>query len=73
MTEKIHILNGTIYNEKQELVCGAIVKISEIDPDTKKSKFLGYTITDINGYYLIQIEAFSDKFYELAIFPPLNY
>lgn len=72
MPEKTYILKGTIYDEKQELVSGAVVTVTEVDPLSKNTKFLGYTITDINGYYLIAIEAFEDKFYELGIFPPLN-
>lgn len=72
MPEKTYILKGTIYDEKQELVSGAVVTVTEVDPLIKTTKFLGYTITDINGYYLIAIEAFEDKFYELGIFPPLN-
>ncbi|MGL4911901.1 MAG: hypothetical protein ACRC3Y_05640 [Romboutsia sp.] len=72
MPKKLYILNGTIYDEKEELVSGAVVKVTEMDPLNKTSKYLGYTVTDINGYYLISIEAFYDKFYELAIFPPLD-
>ncbi|MCR8744764.1 pollen Ole e 1 allergen/extensin family protein [Romboutsia lituseburensis] len=72
MPQNIYILNGTIYDEKQNLISGAVVKISEIDPVKKTSRFFGYTVTDVNGYYLLSLEAFDDKFYELAIFPPLN-
>ncbi|RDY23318.1 hypothetical protein CHF27_008710 [Romboutsia maritimum] len=69
---KTYTVKGTIYNERNEFVYGAFVQISEIDPDTKITKFLGFTFTDEYGFYSFTIDAFNDKFYELAIFSPLN-
>lgn len=72
MLNQISIVKGTIYNEGGGVVSGAVIQVMQIDPSTKSSLNLGYTITDINGFYTFPIEGQKDKIYELSIFPPLQ-
>lgn len=66
------IIEGTIYNEKKELIFNAVIKITEINPETKLIKEMGYTTTDINGKYAFSIDAYINNIYQLTIYPPLN-
>ncbi len=73
MKYKSCIINGIIYNEKQEVIFGAIIKITEIDPTKNTYNILAYTQTDINGYYFTEVDTLEDKFYEITIYPLLGY
>lgn len=70
MSNQISILKGTIYNENGGVVSQAIINIMQIDPQTKESINLGYTITDNDGLYTFPIDGQRDKIYEISIFPP---
>ncbi|MGL5312911.1 MAG: hypothetical protein ACRC92_06660 [Peptostreptococcaceae bacterium] len=67
------IMYGIIKDEAQDAIANAIVQMIEIDPKNDNTRRnLGYTTTDINGYYTFSVLISNDKIYQLSIYPPLN-
>lgn len=65
------IINGTVYNQKQEPCQGAAVQVVQINCEEETKTILGYVLTDENGHYLFPIEAKPWMKYELTIYAPL--
>lgn len=71
LTENI-IIYGTIVDEDQKSIYNAVVEITEIDPKNSDARTnLGYTTTDVNGYYSFFTSISDEKIYQLSIYPPL--
>ncbi|MGL5348546.1 MAG: hypothetical protein ACRDA3_14455 [Peptostreptococcaceae bacterium] len=66
------IIYGTITNQNQKSIYDSVVQIVEINPKANDTRTnLGYTRTDINGYYSFLISISDEKIYQLSIYPPL--
>lgn len=73
MSTKYVIIYGTITDENQNPIFNSVVQMIEIDPKNHDLRTnLGYTLTDINGYYSFLIYIDNEKVYQLGIYPPLN-
>lgn len=70
--QNFQIINGTVYNQKQEPCIGAAVQVVQISCYDHTRKLLGYTLTDESGHYLFSIDAKPCMKYELTIYAPLH-
>jgi uncharacterized protein YjaG (DUF416 family) len=64
------LLSGTVFNTRCEALEGAVVRITTVNP-LKKTRLLGYVITNQFGEFAVAVEKNPQIDYQLDIYEPL--
>lgn len=71
-SNQYQIIKGTIYNQNQKPMAGAVIQVTQIDVKNKIKDTLGYSYTDGKGKYLFAIKALPYMKYEMTVYSPLS-